>query len=141
MLRSDVTALFARRHDDWNRLDASALASDHAEEGTVDSPLAGGTATGRDAIAKLYGTYFRAFADLRLEQDEMLIDGDRVVLVGRVSGTDTGGFMGMPASGRQVSVPVVFFYELRDGQILRERRVYDFTGVLVQVGLLKAKPT
>jgi hypothetical protein len=34
----------------------------------------------------------------------------------------------------------VFFYELRDGLIVRERRVYDFTGVLVQVGLLKAKP-
>ncbi len=41
---------------------------------------------------------------------------------------------------RAVSVPIVFFYEVRDGRIVRERRVYDFTGVLVQVGLLKAKP-
>jgi len=46
----------------------------------------------------------------------------------------------MPPTGRAVSVPVVFVYELRDGRIRHERRIYDFTGVLVQVGLLKAKP-
>ena len=140
MERQDITALFARRHESWNRLDAAALASDHAEDGVVDSPLAGGTAIGREAIQKLYGTYFRAFTDLRLDEDELLIDGGRVVLVGRVSGTDTGGFMGMPPTGRPVSVPIVFFYELRDRLIVRERRVYDFTGLLVQVGVLKAKP-
>jgi steroid delta-isomerase-like uncharacterized protein len=138
--RQDIRALFTRRQDAWDRHDAAALASDHAEDGEVDSPLAGGVASGREAVEKLHATYFRAFADLRLEEDELLIDGDRVVLVGRVSGTDTGGFMGMPATGRAVSVPIVFFYQLRDGLIVRERRVYDFTGVLVQVGLLKAKP-
>ncbi|MGH9146149.1 MAG: hypothetical protein ACRD1Q_05525 [Vicinamibacterales bacterium] len=31
-------------------------------------------------------------------------------------------------------------YVLRDGQIVHERRIYDFTGILIQVGLLKAKP-
>ena len=27
-----------------------------------------------------------------------------------------------------------------DGQIVQERRVYDFTGMLVQIGVLKARP-
>jgi hypothetical protein len=35
---------------------------------------------------------------------------------------------------------VVFMYELKDRKIVRERRIYDFTGLLVQIGLLKAKP-
>jgi hypothetical protein len=34
----------------------------------------------------------------------------------------------------------VFLYELRDGLIVRDRRVYDFTSVLLQIGILKAKP-
>jgi hypothetical protein len=34
----------------------------------------------------------------------------------------------------------VFFYELKHGRIVRERRIYDFTGMLVQIGILKAKP-
>lgn len=140
MNREAIVALFARRQADWDHLDAASLARDHADDARVESPLAGGTAVGREAIEKLYHTYFAAFADLHLTQDELLIDGDRVVLVGRASGTDTGGFMGMEPTGRAFSVPVVFFYELRDGAIHRERRVYDFTGVLVQVGLLKTKP-
>jgi hypothetical protein len=37
-------------------------------------------------------------------------------------------------------VPGVFVYELKDGKIVHERRVYDFTGLLIQTGLLKAKP-
>jgi steroid delta-isomerase-like uncharacterized protein len=141
MDRQEITALFARRQDAWNRLDAAALTADHTADGRVDSPLAGGIATGHAAIETLYRTYFQAFSDLRLVHDDLLVDGDRVVLVGRVSGTDTGGFMGMPPTGRAVSVPVVFVYELRDGRIAHERRIYDFTGVLVQVGLLKAKPS
>jgi len=37
-------------------------------------------------------------------------------------------------------VPGVFLYDLRDGRIAHERRIYDFTGLLIQAGLLKAKP-
>ena len=140
MDRQEITALFARRQEAWNRLDAAALVADYTTDGRVESPLAGGVAVGHSAIETLFRTYFLAFSDLRLVHDDLLIDGDRVVLVGRVSGTDTGGFMGMPPTGRAVNVPVVFVYWLRDGQIAHERRVYDFTGVLVQVGLLKAKP-
>lgn len=140
MTRDEIVALFTRRQQAWDRLDAAALASDHTDDSIVDSPLAGGTATGREAIERLYTTYFGAFTDLTFKQDELLIDGDRVALLARFSGTDTGGFMGMPPTRRSVSVPIVFFYDLRDGLITRERRVYDFTGLLVQVGLLKAKP-
>lgn len=140
MTRQDIAELFARRQQAWDRLDAAALSGDHSDDSVVDSPLAGGPARGREAIARLYQTYFAAFTDLKLQQEELLIDGDRVALLGHITGTDNGGFMGMRATGRSVSVPIVFYYELRDGQIARERRIYDFTGVLVQVGLLKAKP-
>jgi steroid delta-isomerase-like uncharacterized protein len=63
-----------------------------------------------------------------------------VVQISIASGTDTGGFMGMPASGKAFRIPTVYFYQLRDGKISRFQSVYDFTGVLVQIGMLKAKP-
>lgn len=140
MTRDEIVALFARRQQQWEVHDAAALAADYANDSAVDSPLAGGMAVGREAIEKLYRTYFAAFTDLKLEQDSLLIDGDEVALIGRVSGTDTGGFMGTAPTGRTVSIPIALFFSLRNGTIVRERRVYDFTGVLIQVGLLKAKP-
>jgi predicted ester cyclase len=48
--------------------------------------------------------------------------------------------MGLPPSGKRFSLPVVFMFTFVDGLIAHERIVYDFTGMLVQIGLLKAKP-
>jgi len=75
-----------------------------------------------------------------MDVEEVLVDDQRAAVMATFTGTDRGGFMGMPATGRHVTIPVVFLYEFKDGKIMRDRRVYDFTGMLVQVGTLKAKP-
>ena len=140
MTRDDILALLARRVDAWRRLDAEALVADYADDAVVESPLAGGTTNGRDQIKQTFRTYFVAFPTLEMEQHDVLVDGDRAAVLATFYGTDHGGFMGMPATGRRVTIPVVFLYEFRDGQIVRDRRIYDFTGLLIQIGTLKAKP-
>lgn len=140
MTRLEITELIARVQDAWGRRDIAALTDLHAEDGVVESPFAGGMARGRDAIAKVYHAFFRSFPDLAMRTDEPLIDGNRVVLIARFSGTDHGGFMGMHPTGRAVDFPCVLLFELESGLIVRERRIYDFTGLAVQVGAIKAKP-
>lgn len=140
MTRDEILALFTRRQQAWDRLDAVGLAADYAEDATVDSPLAGGSATGREAIERLYLTYFAAFPDMKLDHEMLVIDGHEVAELVRATGTDNGGFMGMAPTHRRIMFRCAFFHTVRDGHIARDRRVYDFTGLLVQVGLLKAKP-
>ena len=48
--------------------------------------------------------------------------------------------MGVPATRKPFRLPIVFLCTLEDGLIVHERRIYDFTGLLVQIGVLKAKP-
>jgi hypothetical protein len=48
--------------------------------------------------------------------------------------------MGMAPSGKPAVIPIVILSKVDNGQIVYERRVYDFTGLLVQIGVLKAKP-
>ena len=119
---------------------STALANFHAEDCVVESPVAGGQARGREAIARSYEVFFHAFPDLTLKYDEPVIDGDRVVLIARISGTDLGGFMGLQPSGRFVDFPCALLFVVENGLIARERRIYDFTGLAVQVGAIKAKP-
>ena len=140
MTRPEIIEMIARFLDAWERRDAAALANLHAEDGVVESPFAGGVARGREAIAKVYEAFFRAFPDLTITIDDPLIDGDHVVLIARLSGTDKGGFMGMHATGRVVDFPCVLLFDLQNGLIAREKRIYDFTGLAVQVGAIKAKP-
>jgi len=140
MTRDEMAALFARRQQAWGQLDAAALASDYLDDATVESPLAGGSASGRDAIERLYATYFAAFPDFKMQPELLLIDGDSVAQLVTVTGTDNGGFMGMAPTHRKITFRCGLFHVIRDGKIASERRVYDFTGLLIQVGLLKAKP-
>ena len=71
--------------------------------------------------------------------EELVIDGDRAAQVATLAGTDTGGFLGLPASGKPFRVPILTPHG-KDQQIVSERRIYDFTGLLIQIGVLKASP-
>ena len=82
----------------------------------------------------------RVGQDATIEVEELLIDGDRVVEIGTLRATDTGGLMGMAPSGKLAVIPIVGLSKVRNGEIVYERRVYDFTGLLVQIGVLKARP-
>jgi len=139
MTRDDILALFERRRQDWSRHDAAALAADHDEGCTVESPAAG-VLSGRQAIEGVYRGWFAAFPDLELATDEVVIDGDRVAVAATVTGTHAGEFLGLAASGRRFKFRAMFMFVLRDARIVHERRIYDFTGLLVQIGVLKTRP-
>ena len=140
MTRDETRALLQGRVEAWGRLDAAALAADYADDAVVDSPLGGGRTQGRAAIEQVFETYFTAFPDIEMHPEETLIDGERAAVFATFVGTDMGGFMGLAPTGRRVHIPVVFLYEFKAGKIVHDRRVYDFTGVLLQVGALKARP-
>ena len=139
MTRADILALIDRRQALSNRHDADALAALHADTSVVESLMAG-TIRGRAAIAQVSEAFFRACPDVTHRTDDVLVDGNRVAQFATVSGTDTGGFMGLPPTGKPFRLPMVFLYTIEDGLIAHERRIYDFTGLLIQIGVLKAKP-
>jgi len=139
MTREEMTAMFKRREGAWRAHDAATLAADHATNAVVISPT-GGVLEGREEIQRVYQIWFTAFPDLQFNEYDFLIDGDRVALLMTVSGSHAGDFFGLPASGRHVQAVCAFYYTLRNGEIVHERRVLDFTGVLIQVGVLRAKP-
>jgi steroid delta-isomerase-like uncharacterized protein len=139
MTREEITAMFTRRQDDWRRGDAAALTADHAPDSVVISPT-GGVLEGPAEIERVYRMWITAFSDLGLAPVDLLIDGDRAVLVSNITGTHAGDFFGMPASGRRLQVLCASVFTFRGDQIVHERRILDFTGVLIQIGVLKAKP-
>ena len=139
MTREEIVALFARRQDALDRHDAAAVASEHDDTCLLESPMVG-KVTGRAAIAKVYESLFTWFPDFVFTSEELLIDGDCVAQLGTFAGTDTGGFMGLPPTGKPMRVPGMFLYTLNDRHIVHQRTIYDFTGMLVQNGVLKAKP-
>ena len=140
MTRQDVEAIFTRRHEALARHDADAAGAVYAVDAVVESPIGGGTVRGRDANTEVIRALLRAFPDVAFEMEALVVDGDRVAEQTAMSGTDNGGFMGMPPTRKPFHLRLVSMCQVRDGEIVYERRIYDFTGMLLQIGVLRAKP-
>jgi steroid delta-isomerase-like uncharacterized protein len=140
MTREHIRFLLEQRQDAITRRDSAASTSLHAETGLLESPFSGGIVSGRAAIERVYRAWFTAFPDFVLVREELIVDGDRVVEVANMSGTASGGFMGLPPTDKPFHLPTINLLTVKDDHIAHERRVYDFTGLLVQIGVLKAKP-
>ena len=139
MTRDEVERFLKRRERAWFDRDPSALAADHTEDGIVESPTHG-TMTSRDAIRQVYATWFDAFPDLKFIQDDLIVEGDRAAVFFTSTGTHKKPFASVPATGRQMTIRGVFIMTFRDGLIAHEKRFYDSTALLLQIGVLKAKP-
>jgi steroid delta-isomerase-like uncharacterized protein len=139
MTREEVFALFARREAAWRARDAAALAADHSPDGVVVSPT-GGVLEGKADIERIYRVWFTAFPDLVFTTEDLLVDDNRAALLCRITGSHAGEFFGMPPTGRKIEVSGCFVYRVENGLIVHERRILDFTGLLLQVGVLRAKP-
>jgi uncharacterized protein (TIGR02246 family) len=139
MSRDEILALMKRRNAAWDAHAVVALGALHAPNCVVVSPT-GGVLEGRTEIERIYRLWFTAFPDIRYRSDDILVDGDRVVELAQFSGTHAGEFFGVPATRRRIDVQVAVILTVADGLVVEERRIYDFTGFLVQVGVLKAKP-
>lgn len=139
MTHDDAVRFFAEQQQEWARRDSEALTLRHAEDGTIISPIFR-TVQGRADILDSYRSLFATFPDWRYTGQQLLVDGNRVAQEFTVHATHSGHFMGLPPTGRKFDLRGVLLFEMRDGLIVHERRYYDFTGLLIQLGILRGKP-
>lgn len=77
-----------------------------------------------------------AFPDLHISCDEVIAQGDKVAKRFTATATHTGPFLGLPASGRPISIRGMYMYRIRDGRICEQWRVADMLGLMQQVGAI-----
>ena len=138
MTRDEVLQFLANRQKAWEARDPAALAGFHHPEGKVESPIFG-TVSRRDAIEVSYRELFYVFEDWTLTGHEIIVDGDRAVQLFTVHATHSREMFGVSATHRRFELRGALVIAFRDGLIDHERRIYDFTGMLIQLGVIKPK--
>ena len=139
MSRATLEALVKRQIDAFNRHDPVALSEYHAPHSVVESPMFA-TLRGRKAIENAYRTFITSFPDAELAIDTIVVEAPRVAIFLRMKATHAGDFYGLPPTNKHIQMPMARLVTTEGGLIAHERRIYDFTGLLVQVGVLRAKP-
>src|SRR5579884_455889 len=102
----------------------------------VDEKAPPGTPSGPQGIATIITMFRRAFPDLHFEIEDQIAEGDKVVTRYTFSGTQQGELMGIPPSGKHVSIGGISIYRITDGKMQQAWIEYDMLGLLQQLGVV-----
>ncbi len=93
---------------------------------------------GRDAIRGLWAVFLTGFPDLHSTVDDVISEGDKLVLRWTVQGTHTGEFLGIPASNKQMTLPITEIFRIADGQLVEAWDQYDNLHLMEQIDAIPA---
>ena len=136
----DHAATARRLYDLINAGDIDGFAKDLAED-FVEHEETPGLAPTKAGVEAFFRMQLAAFPDLRMDVQDVVADGSKVVARVRYTGTQHGEFMGMPATGKSVDVQVIDIFRFDDdGRVSEHWGVFDQLTMMQQLGLVPAGP-
>lgn len=100
------------------------------------SHVSGGPAAGAGAYTAAVDATHAAFPDLVVTVHDQVAEEDKVVTRWSATGTHAGDFVGVPATGRRVTVTGIHIHRVRRGRLIEHWEELDLLGVLRQLGML-----
>ena len=91
---------------------------------------------GREAFRAQWRQWRAAFPDLLFRIDDLVAEGDKVVTRWTLTGTQTGDFLGIPATGRAISVTGLSLDRIENGMVVEGFDGWDALGLRRQLGVL-----
>ncbi len=115
----------------WNRRQEEAI--DRLAEPSAFTHLETGTGRGLAAFRKVREELLVGLPDMRVEIEDLVVQGENEVVRWRASGTHRGPFMGIEASGRLVVFEGMTWLKVRQGRIYEGWDRWNFGGFLAQL--------
>ncbi len=107
-----------------------------ADDQVEHSPFLPGQAPGRQGTLELFTMIRAAFPDLHFTVEDMVAEGDKVVCRGTFGGTHKGEFMGIAATGKQMTVGVIEIVRIAGGKMVEHWNVVDNLSMMQQLGVV-----
>ncbi|EWG45904.1 hypothetical protein FVEG_06545 [Fusarium verticillioides 7600] len=92
---------------------------------------------GVSGYLEMLGMMRAAFPDIQWSVEQIITEGDKVVLRSKTRGTQTGPFMGFAPSGKGFEIVGMNLFTFANGKIVKEQGLPDLFGILVQIGAVK----
>lgn len=116
-----------------NRGDTSRL-EEFFTANPVDHTPFPGQPPGVEGIRQALNMIRAAFPDMRVTIEDMIAEGDRVVVRSTITGTHRGDFMGLPPTGKRVSVMAIDITRVEGGKQAEHWGLFDRAELMDQVG-------
>lgn len=119
----------------WTRGDERAVDALYAAQ-FVDHDPSPELPSGREGVKALSRALHEAFAELAFEADLVIGEGEIVARRWTMRGVHRGPFLGVPPTGKPVTMTGIDVLRVKDGRIVEMWHTEDVAGVLGQLGAL-----
>ncbi len=84
-------------------------------------------------VGQVSGFFAKLMPDLKWDVQEMIQDGDKVVVRSRATGTPNGPLFGVDGKGKSFDILTIDIHTIEDGKIVSSYHVEDWAGALQQL--------
>lgn len=88
-----------------------------------------------EGVKASFDMWFKAFSDVRMSVDDMVAEGDKVATRYSARMKHTGEFLGVAATGKEVTLIALEILRIKDGKLAEHWEVWDTMGLMQQLGV------
>jgi steroid delta-isomerase-like uncharacterized protein len=104
--------------------------------GFINHPELPGVPQGAEGIKALVSLFAGAFSDEEQVIEDQIAEGDRVVTRWSTTGTHTGEYAGIPATGKRVKTTAITIYRFEGGKAVEGWSEYNSLETMQQLGVV-----
>jgi predicted ester cyclase len=132
--------LIRKLEEAWSKSDLDAIDGFFAPDFDNSATAIPGLPPGIEGAKMAHQGAMQSFPDRKTVIEDLLADGDKVMIRGRFIGTNQGGvpFLNVPANGNSTDVAFVSIYTIRDGRIVEHWGLNDAVALMQQLGAMPA---
>jgi steroid delta-isomerase-like uncharacterized protein len=132
------TAAVRRFNEAFNAGDLDGTAAVFASNAVIHNSGAPGPLN-VEGFKQFGGAFLTAFPGGQLAIDDLIVDGEKVVSRVTYRGTHTGDLMGIPATGKSVTVSAIIIDQFAGGKVVESWRLFDQMAMMQQLGVIPAQ--
>lgn len=134
----EVVRIFTER---WGEGDQTVF-DDLATDDFVIHVLTGeGNTVGKDVIKAATEKGHIGFSDYTMTIIDMIAENDKVLVVGKRTGTHTGEFLDAPPTGKKITMYRMLLYRCENAKVAEAWGMDDYLGQYQQLGYTITSPT
>jgi len=136
MSTEDNKAVVRRFYEEVMNQKKRAVLDEVFDLNVVDHFAPPGTPGGLEGARQTLGMFLSAFPDLHFTVEDLIAEGDKVVARATLSGTQQGTFMGIPATGKHVTITGIDINRFEGGKSVEHWVEMDTLGLMQQLGVI-----
>jgi len=107
----------------------------------VDAPNTPHELRGLESVKQYYANVYRGFPDFHVAIEDIIAEGDKVWVLGKLTGTHTGEweFFGIAfaPTGKKLTWTAVNIFRIVDGKIVERKSVRDALDFFIKLGVVE----